>query len=278
MSRENALRIPFPSPIVPQNAGLFVSNGTGIHDQRTIDSYELIFVRKGVLELYEEDREFHVHPGQTLILWPGRRHGGLASFQRDLSFYWLHFGLVCPNDSGETTLLDIPQVVTVSNPDRLTESFHRYLDDQETGWLTRTHASLLLLLMLDEIRSTTTSEQSREPTDQCPINSLIEAYIANHYNEDISTSTIASELSYNSDYLERVFRQTKGYTITRAIHRKRIKDAKTLLIQDYMNIEEIARSCGYRDAGYFRKVFKSMTGMTPHRFRHLHTHIHMNSH
>jgi AraC-like DNA-binding protein len=278
MDVQAKLRINFPAPISPLNAGLFVSNGTGTHDRRTIDSFVLIFVRKGTLDLYEEAEQFHLQEGQALILWPNCEHGGLSPFPRDLRFYWVHFRLASQGDADTSDCLDVPRLVTVRNPDRLIEFFHRYLDDQETGRLTSTGASLLLLLMLDEIRSTPASTAAPSEDSLCPIVALIEGFIANHYNEDISTSCIAGELNYNPDYLERVFRQRRGYTITRAIHRRRVKDARTLLIQHYMNIEEIAHSCGYRDAGYFRRVFKTMTGMTPHRFRHLHTHLHMNSH
>lgn len=278
MDVQTSLRINFPTPLIPLNAGLFVSNGTGTHDRRTIDSFVLIFVRAGALDLYEESEQFHLHEGQALILWPNREHGGLTPFSRDLRFYWVHFQLVSHEDSEATDFLDVPRLVTVRNQDRLIEFFHRYLDDQETGRLTSTDAALLLLLMLDEIRSAQVPGTAPSEDSLCPIVALIEGFIANHYNEDISTSCIAGELNYNPDYLERVFRQRRGYTITRAIHRRRVKDARTLLIQNYMNIEEIAHSCGYRDAGYFRRVFKTMTGMTPHRFRHLHTHLHMNSH
>ena len=278
MTDDSILRIQFLSPIVPLNGGLFVSSGTGKHDHRTIDSFELIFVRKGTLDLFEENTEFQLKEGQTLILWPGRLHGGLKPFPKGLSFYWIHFNVTNQADHGLDNHVEIPRVMSVCNPDRLTEFFHRYLDDQETGRLTSTDASLLLLLMLDEIRSSADPTLSGDEADACPVASRLESFIAEHYSQDISTSTIAAELGYNPDYLERVFRHATGYTITRAIHRRRISDAKTLLLQDYMNIEEVALSCGYKEAGYFRKVFKSLTGMTPHRFRDLHSHVHMNSH
>lgn len=264
-------------PIVPLNAGLLISNGTGKHDIRVIDSYELILVKSGNLVLFEEDRVFNLRENQTLILWPDRLHGGIEPFPPDLSFYWVHFRISGGSDANDTQCLTVPRVATLQNPDRITEFFLRFIDDQETGRLTSFDANLLILLMLSEIQSASTVSRKEEQENRCLIE-RVESYIATHYHQNISTSSLAKELVYNPDYLGRIFHKVRGYPITKAIHRRRIKEAKTLLIQNYMNIEEIAVACGYRDAGYFRKVFKKMIGMCPHRFRELYSHVHINSH
>jgi len=78
-------------PLTACNAGLFISRGYGIHPDRVIDSYELIFVRKGRLDMQEHGRAFVIESGQTLVLWPGLRYGGTRPYPHDLSFYWIHF-------------------------------------------------------------------------------------------------------------------------------------------------------------------------------------------
>src|ERR1700721_2988646 len=75
------------------NAGLFVSPAQGIHPERVIDSYELILVRTGTLVLSEETRIFALEQGDTLILWSGRVHRGVAPYAANTSFYWVHFYL-----------------------------------------------------------------------------------------------------------------------------------------------------------------------------------------
>jgi hypothetical protein len=74
-----------------QNAGLFISRGTAMHPTRVIDSHELIFVKQGELEMWEEDNVFHLEAGNTLHLWPGRRHGSTKPMPLGLQFYWIHF-------------------------------------------------------------------------------------------------------------------------------------------------------------------------------------------
>lgn len=51
-----------------QNAGIFVSRGIGIHPKRIITSYELFFVKHGVLSIKEGDVDYEVHEGETLLL------------------------------------------------------------------------------------------------------------------------------------------------------------------------------------------------------------------
>ena len=41
-------------------------------------SFELLYVKKGSLEIEEEGQEFHVDAEETLLLWPDREHGGIA--------------------------------------------------------------------------------------------------------------------------------------------------------------------------------------------------------
>ena len=78
MNTQNVLHLNIISPIRAQNAGLFVSRGGATHPTRVIDSHELILVKEGCLDMWEKDQSFHVEAGQSLHLWPGRRHGGSA--------------------------------------------------------------------------------------------------------------------------------------------------------------------------------------------------------
>lgn len=236
-------------------------------------------MKSGTLDIFEGTQTFHLEGGDALILMPDRLHGGISLYENEDSFYYVHFNLLPVPASAGAGLLEIPRVVHLGSPERLIEFLHLFLDAQETGDLSQSYGSFLLMCMFCEIeRAAEDNRNARERTGHDAVVARVQSHIAKHYDEDISTSTIAQSLHYNPDYLSRAFRQAIGHTITSAIHRRRIRDAKALLIQNYMNIDEIAIASGYRDAGYFRKIFKSMTGMTPHQFRDLHSHIHFTSH
>jgi hypothetical protein len=82
----DSLEIPVPLELLASNGGLFVSRGIGTHPTRVITTFELIFVKSGVLGIREGDTHFEVQPNETLLLWPGREHGGTAPYPRDLRF------------------------------------------------------------------------------------------------------------------------------------------------------------------------------------------------
>jgi AraC-like DNA-binding protein len=100
------------------------------------------------------------------------------------------------------------------------------------------------------------------------IASRVDAFIAAHYHEPVATPDIARELHYNADYLERAFRMERRMSIREAVHARRIKEARAqLLLQRTQGVAEIAALCGYTDPGYFRRVFKRATNMTPRGYR-----------
>jgi AraC-like DNA-binding protein len=258
------------------NAGLFVSPAQGIHPERVIDSYELILVRTGTLVLSEESTVFALEQGDTLILWPGRVHRGVAPYASNTSFYWVHFYLVAmvPDPAGEGA--SIPQHCRLPEPLRLTELFLRFLDDQERQRLDKGYGSTLIKLMLLEIALQNSPHFSTEMRSQS-LAIQAQTLITRNFREPLSTSLIARRLHRNPDYLGRVYRQTYGCNPTEGIHRARMKHAKNLLLLTSMNVDEIAAACGYEDSDYFRKVFRRFFDMQPRRFRTLHVKQHLNS-
>jgi AraC-like DNA-binding protein len=75
----------------------------------------------------------------------------------------------------------------------------------------------------------------------------------------------------------RVFKQGTGRSVTRAIHERRVAKAKRLLLENLLNISEIAFACGYNDLPHFRRMFKRLAGMTPSQYRNANLAICVNS-
>ncbi len=280
---DTRLELPLSLPLRASNGGLFVSRGAGQHPARVISSYELIFVHSGVLRLAEDAVTFTVRAGETLILWPGRAHRGLETYPENLSFYWLHFFLEATlPDSSESSAraLGVSQHSRVNRPDHLTNLFRRFLDDQETLKTESSAADLLVLLMLHEISRTQISEHSPETTAENAAARLAgraHTLIRTQFHTPLSTSLLARKLHSNPDYLGRVFHRHYGCTPTEALHQRRLKHARKLLLESDRTVEAIALKCGYRDIGYFRRVFKRSEGLTPYAFRKLYSKVHINT-
>jgi AraC-like DNA-binding protein len=265
---EDSLAIDVRMPVIARHAGLFVSRGKGIHPTRTIDTHELFFVKQGTLHIREEQQSFRVGAGEALVLRAGREHGGTRDYSPELQFYWIHFQITEAKPISPDARMHVPRHRVVGRPDRLEELLRRYLDDQESGGLTPRTASLLVALMLSELGD------SRPPGVKAGRAAAMLAsrtlmHIRTHFHEDISTAVLAGLLHCNPDYLGRIFKQVQGITITEAIHRHRLRHARRLLLDREMNIDRVAREAGYTDPGYFRRVFRRYSGLTPGAFRRL---------
>ncbi len=299
MANRPFIRLALSAPVRAHNAGLFICRGSGRHGDRVIDSHELIFVRQGELAIYEEQDRFRLRAGETLLLRPGRRHGGTEDYPSGLSFYWVHFEVIAeaggPRKVGATAqrvrkgrgaalsarrkgsgVLDVPRYGRVARPDQLAELFHRFLNDQEAGRLTPLGADLLLLLMLQEAAD---RRVPVEATDSAGAALAAQAnrLIRTRFHEPLQTSTVAQALDCNPDYLGRVYQRAYGYTVTEAIHRARLKEARALLVESEQNVAQIARSIGYGDPGYFRRVFHRQQGTSPRAYRRMHARLHINT-
>lgn len=89
----------------------------------------------------------------------------------------------------------------------------------------------------------------------------------NYHNENLSLAQIASSMYLSQNYLSNLFKKETGFTITQLITDIRIKTATELLENSNLSLSKIAKKTGYSEAGYFSKVFKAKTGMTPREYR-----------
>jgi len=275
------LEIQMDCPIKAQNAGLFISRGNAEHPTRIIDSHELLFVIQGELELWEEDQNFVLEAGHTLHLWPGRTHGSSKMMPPDLKFYWIHYTIdetICTTDDMTTFSppVSVPQVTKLPRPEALERLFRIFLAEQETGTLRPLGANLLTMLMLVEV-----AQQARERASSDSPNVVAtwaHTYIRMNFDRPITASKVAKALGYNVDYLGRIYRQTYDCTLTQAIHRRRIRQACQYLLNSNLTVQQIAAECGFKDADYFRRIFKRHMQIAPAEYREENSRIHVNTH
>src|SRR5258706_11656694 len=183
-------------PVKAQNAGLFIARGTAMHPTRVIESHELIFVKQGELNMWEEDQTFHLQAGQSLHLWPGRQHGSSSPMELGLRFYWIHFEVGERESKDERNLGDrfaptikVPQMSRITQPERLEGLFLNFLRDQESGLLHPYSANLLTMLMLVEVAQSV-EDASTQYEAMNVIAARAHTYIRMNYNRPITTTKL----------------------------------------------------------------------------------------
>ena len=100
-----------------------------------------------------------------------------------------------------------------------------------------------------------------------PLATRVREYIDEHYVNTLSTALLAQTFFVSEAYLSRLFRQSFGMTLTDYLHQTRIRQARLLLRDTTASIGSIALNVGYTDTGYFSRIFKAHTGLTPTAFR-----------
>ncbi len=92
-------------------------------------------------------------------------------------------------------------------------------------------------------------------------------YINTHFFKKITVAEIANYVNISSVYLQRLFQIQYGKTIHRVITDKRIMQAKHLLEQSNLSVEEIANQCGFGSREQLAYEFQKLEGKSPSKHR-----------
>ena len=95
----------------------------------------------------------------------------------------------------------------------------------------------------------------------------IQAYIQEHFTEDLSLNRISEQFYLNPVYISQLFKKKTGVGYKDYMTGLRIQRAKRLLEETDLRVYEICEMVGYRDIKYFNKTFEKLEGMTPSEYR-----------
>jgi AraC-like DNA-binding protein len=95
-------------------------------------------------------------------------------------------------------------------------------------------------------------------------------YIFSHFNNPISLNEVAEVASMNPSAFSRFFKRVNRKTFTRYLNEIRIGYACKLLMEHKFNISTICYESGFNNISNFNRQFKSIKGMSPTDYIHLH--------
>ncbi|OZB98861.1 response regulator [Paenibacillus sp. XY044] len=91
-------------------------------------------------------------------------------------------------------------------------------------------------------------------------------FILERYQGYINLEMVAGAIGLNPSYLSRLFKEETQSNFSEYVNRIRIDAAQRLLESDQYSVKQISSQVGFTTYNYFFKVFKEMTGMTPHAY------------
>lgn len=95
----------------------------------------------------------------------------------------------------------------------------------------------------------------------------VEAYINEHYSEEIRLQDLAEIVCMSPSAFSRFFKLRTGRTVMDFIIDIRIKHASRMLSDTSMSVIEICYACGFNNVSNFNRIFKRRKGEAPSSFR-----------
>ena len=93
------------------------------------------------------------------------------------------------------------------------------------------------------------------------------SYIRENFAQKLTVDDIAGHVYLSKSYLSRIFKEETGDSLTAYINKVRIEKSMALLADKSLSLVDISDMAGFEEQSYFTKVFKSIVGMSPGRYR-----------
>lgn len=92
-------------------------------------------------------------------------------------------------------------------------------------------------------------------------------YIEANLDSDVRLSDLAAVADLSTFHFARVFKLAMGLSPYQYVQDRRIDHARALLIENKLQISELALACGFASQSHFTAAFSRMTGVSPGRYR-----------
>jgi len=248
-------------------SGLFITDDEWIHPTRREETWEIICVADGVVNIREEDCSEVLKKGDVILLEPHKEHTGTIPSTGRTSFFWLHF----TTDKFEK--LGIRKRVIRGFSDR--SLFRKLLHVSNTKGYPDYAADAILLSLLAELAHTC-AEEEKEGGAAVRIAHEAAEWIRINTDKKLTVTTVADHFRYNGEYLSKVFRKVHGMPLKQYIYEARIRAACDILCNTAQSVGEVAIQFGFNNENQFVHFFKYHCGQSPTAFRNSSFNIHMN--
>lgn len=227
------------------------------------DRVEIIRVKKGYMTVEYCGNPILLKKDEMIVFSPRMAHKGyttdsfveydvlmfdIRSFYNDTTVCNVNLPQIFNGNAKFQTIICQPE--TISCTDEICNN--KNLDSLE---ITSLVYKLLYLLFKNHL-----TELKTEPEN---IATTIIDYIEKNYTLDLSTALLSKKFGYSSEHFCRKFKEATGITPMTYLKIFRLEQALKKIKTGKQNISEIAAQCGFADANYFTRCFKSHYGVPP---------------
>lgn len=239
--------------------GLFTADKEWIHPTRCERTYEIIYVTKGTVHLYEGGEKYDLCKGDLILLKPHVVHGGFEKSTGDTAFYWVHIFAEIPDDMcGKAEHFSggwlFRELMDYDNAPQRDSDALRILCEH------------ILLNIRMHKQNCTNKKLARDVYEWVRINA----------GASLTVNKTAAHFGYNAEHISRIMRRERGVRLKRIIDGLLADKIKDFLVNTDYSVKEIAAACGFSESSAMINFFKYHEKISPTEFRNKHTAIHMN--
>jgi AraC family transcriptional regulator, transcriptional activator of pobA len=279
--------VPGVPPVSATRFGRGTPGGLPHMHSHAHDFLALAYFERGGGSLRLGDREWRIEAGDIYVVAPGEVVGvGDASGHEEAEGWGIFFppevlGLQAPEAflswrahpllfpfvrgaAGSAQRLKVPPADRPSWSERLS-SLALELCQRRDGYREAVLAHLTLLLVgVGRLAADVVGDLRLKDE---PLLAEVFGFIEDRYRERVSLKDVARAVSLSPGHLTTVVRRKTGRTVQEWIAERRMVDARRLLVETDLSVEEVGRRIGYGDAGYFVRSFRRAHGATPLSWR-----------
>lgn len=223
--------------------------------------------------------EYDIRPGTVIITQPKNYYGALY-----LSEGYRGHIIVCSKDFGEIVLRHLPELLPLLVQHRATP-VHQFSDKEFAralryyDFLSSVEAPLLetaqqekrnllqaLLFYIMGFASKQPGPTIKKSRKEQILTDFIFA-VSEHFHENRQVAFYAEELCISPKHLSTVVKEMSGRTAGEWIENFVIMEAKVLLKNTNLSVQEIAARLHFANQSFFGKYFRHLTGESPTNFR-----------
>lgn len=251
-----------------QEIGTLTSRSPHISTRDNIFSFLFMVVIKGSGSFTYKSRKCILHEGDCVFIDCHAPYAHESSADNPWTLTWVHFYgnnmLAMYDYFKEIGGNHIFHPVNCNDLLSLFSSLYNVVDRKDALWETVSHKYLTDIVTF---AFTNRHEQADTAYSLNEKLKLLREYIEEKCTDNLSLDHLSEQFFISKYYLIREYKRTYGVTPAQDINAFRISKAKSMLRFSSDSVENIAVNCGFRECGYFIKVFKASEGMTPLAYR-----------
>ncbi len=223
------------------------------------------YIYEGECAVRIENKSYTLRRGQMFFVQSGVLFGCKSSETDPCTYRWVEF--------------DGENINSFIKESRLSEPFSVFDDDNDM------RIGNLMMQMTDEgkmsvkklnayawflAEALSPQSSQRKGVYEKYVERAIE-YIRFNSEKKTTVTDVAAYLQIDRSYLSRVFNEYMGISIKKYIYNYHMDIGKSFLMYSDLSIKEIASAIGYEDPLDFTKAFHRTYGMSPTKWRNLHS-------